>query len=78
MASLEFDAEINALYVRLREGKTCRSEPVCDNVIIDLDEKGDPVGVEILLPPDMDEALKERLIAICSKVLRPVRAATSA
>jgi uncharacterized protein YuzE len=50
MVSVEFDSEVNALYLRLKKGKTQKSEPVADNIVFDQDENGDLVGIEILLP----------------------------
>ena len=48
MASVEYDPSCNALYVRIRKGKVAESEPVSDNVIIDLDDKDRILGIEIL------------------------------
>ena len=70
MASLEFDKEACALYVRLKEGKPARSEPVGESVILDLDERGELLGIEVLLPPDMDEELKEGLARASSRTRR--------
>ena len=67
MVSLEFDPEANALYLRLGEGKVVRSEPVSETVILDLGEGGEVLGIEILLPPDMDEELREKLARLCPK-----------
>ena len=67
MASLEFDEEVNVLYIRLGRGKVRRSEPICDNVVIDIDEKGEVLGVEIWLPPDIDEELRRWLAGICRR-----------
>ena len=50
MVSVEFDPEVNALYIRLKDGKVKASEPLADNIIVDLDENGDVLGIEILLP----------------------------
>ena len=50
MVSVEFDPEVNALYIRLKDGKVKTSEPLADNIIVDLDENGDVLGIEILLP----------------------------
>ena len=70
MVSLEFDREACALYVRLREGKPARSEPVGESIILDLDERGELLGIEVLLPPDMDEELKEELARASSRTRR--------
>jgi uncharacterized protein YuzE len=50
MVSVEFDPEVNAMYIRLKKGKVEKSEPLADNVIVDVDKKGEAVGIEILLP----------------------------
>jgi len=50
MVSVEFDTEVNAMYIRLKKGKVNKSEPLADNVIIDVDKNGEAVGIEILLP----------------------------
>jgi len=58
MGSIEFDSEINAMYIRLKKGKVERSEPLADNVIMDVDKKGKAIGIEILLP-EKDSKVKE-------------------
>ncbi len=50
MVSVEFDLKVNAMYIRLKEGKVSESEPLADNIVVDLDEKGEVVGIEVLLP----------------------------
>ncbi len=50
MASLEFDRQVNALYLRLRKGKIFSSEPLADNIVVDLDKKKRVLGLELLLP----------------------------
>ena len=50
MVSVEFDPEVNALYIRLKDGKVETSEPLADNIIVDLDENNEILGIEILLP----------------------------
>ncbi len=50
MVSVEFDSEVNAMYIRLKKGKVDKSELIADNVIIDVDKKGEAIGIEILLP----------------------------
>ena len=48
MASLEYDPTSNALYIRVKRGKVEESEPISDNVILDLNRKGEIIGMEIL------------------------------
>ena len=50
MVSVEFDSEVNAMYIHLKKGKVDRSEALADNVIVDVDKKGEAIGIEILLP----------------------------
>jgi len=58
MASVEFDPKVNAMYIRLRDGKVAESEPLADNIVVDLDDRGEVVGIEVLLPK-LDERQKE-------------------
>ena len=58
MVSVEFDPKVNAMYIRLKEGKVSESEPLADNIVVDLDEKGEVVGIEVLLPK-LDERQRE-------------------
>lgn len=50
MVSVEFNSEVNALYIRLKKRKVDKSESLGDNVIVDVDKKGEAMGIEILLP----------------------------
>lgn len=45
---IEYDPAADALYVRLGEAKIIESEQVQPGVILDFDESGKVVGVEIL------------------------------
>lgn len=45
---IEYDPIVDALYVRLGEAKIIESEQVQPGVILDFDESGKVVGVEIL------------------------------
>ncbi|AIY90226.1 DUF2283 domain-containing protein [Geoglobus acetivorans] len=55
MVSVEFDPDVNAMFIRFKKGKAVESEPLADNVIVDLDENGDVMGIEILLPKLAEE-----------------------
>ena len=50
MVSVEFDSEVNAMYIRFKKDKVDKSEPLADNVIVDVDKNGKAIGIEILLP----------------------------
>lgn len=54
MASLEYDPSCNALYIRLKRGKVTQTEPVSDNVIFDLNDRNETLGIEILGPEPID------------------------
>ena len=58
MASLEFDRKTDALYLRLRKGKVPSSEPLADNMAVDLDSKRRVLGLELLLSPTMDREIR--------------------
>ncbi len=45
---IEYDPEVDALYVRLTEHKIIESEQVQPGIILDFDEAGKVVGVEVL------------------------------
>ena len=55
MISLEFDPEVNAMFIRFKKGKVAETEPLAENVIVDLDESGEVLGIEILLPKLAEE-----------------------
>jgi uncharacterized protein YuzE len=61
LASLEFDREVGALYLRLRKDKVSSSEPLADNMVVDLDSKKKIVGFEFLLPPAIKKEIKAQL-----------------
>lgn len=61
MASLEYDDEVNALYVRLRKGKVSSTEPLADNMAIDLDKEGQILGLELLLPKEIKKEIKAQI-----------------
>ena len=48
MVSLEYDPSCHALYIRLKKGKVVESEPLSDNLIVDLDPEGEILGIELL------------------------------
>jgi uncharacterized protein YuzE len=45
---MSYDPKANALYIRLRKAKIEESDEISPGVIIDYDEKGNPVGIEFL------------------------------
>ncbi len=61
MASLEFDDKVNALYVRLKKGKVSSTEPLADNMLVDLDKNGSVLGLELLLPQEIKTEIKAQI-----------------
>ncbi len=45
---IEYDKEVDALYIRLQEKKVTRTKEIEDGLNIDLDENGKLIGIEIL------------------------------
>jgi len=70
MASLEYDGEVNAMYLRLRKGKVSSTEPLADNIVVDLDEKQRVLGLELLLPPTVKKEIKAQLVSPARKPSR--------
>ena len=67
MALLEYDSSCNALYIRLKRGKVEESEPISDNVILDLSKKGEILGIEVLGPTPIDTTKFSHPIKIIAK-----------
>ncbi len=66
MVSVKFDPEVSAMFIRFKKGKVVESEPLADNVVVDLDENGEVIGIEILLPELKEEQKEfvERLVKV--------------
>ena len=45
---IRYDPDADALHIRIREGKVLESGEVEDRMIMDNDEKGNVVGIEVL------------------------------
>ena len=67
MALLEYDPSCNALYIRLKRGRVVESEPVSDNLILDLNDKKEIIGVEVLGPAPIDVSKFSLPVKIVSK-----------
>jgi len=67
LASLEYDSTCNALYIRLKRGKVAESEPISDNLILDLNKRGEIIGVEVLGPAPIDVTKFSHPIKIVTK-----------
>lgn len=49
---LEYDAQADAIYIRLKETDIATTREVEDNLVIDLDSDGKMVGIELLFVSD--------------------------
>lgn len=58
---IQYDPEVDALYIELREAHAIQSLDIEEGVTVDLDEKNGIVGIEIL---DASEKLKNSLHSI--------------
>jgi len=54
MASLEYDPSSTALYVRIKRGKVAKSRSLADNIVLDLNDKDELLGIEIIGPRPED------------------------
>lgn len=45
---VSYDPVADAVYIRIREGRVAESDEVAEGVIVDYDENGNIVGIEIL------------------------------
>ena len=50
---IKFDKEANVIYVRFKEGKIAESDEIKEGLIIDYDENGNPLAIEILNAKDI-------------------------
>jgi uncharacterized protein YuzE len=75
-ARVSFDTEANAMYYKLSSGKVARSKKLKQNgleYVIDLDRKGEIVGVEVLnMKKALALAASESLL-----ILPPLKAITA-
>ena len=46
--SFEFDPEAEAIYLSVAEGEVDHTKRISDSLLIDVDKKGKPLGIEIL------------------------------
>lgn len=47
---LSYDETVNALYIEFQRGKSCRTEEFDAGTLVDLDEHGRIIGIEVLRP----------------------------
>lgn len=56
---IEYDRDLDIIYIRLKDGKYAFSEEVNENTIIDLDPEGRILAIEIL---DVSEVFGKELL----------------
>lgn len=49
---LEYDRQADAIYITLRDSQVVTTQEVDDNVVIDVDQSGKIVGIELLFVSD--------------------------
>ena len=67
---IEYDAEVDIMYIELRDTAIEESDEVSPGVIVDYDKNGMPVGIEILDASDLLGAIPAKIelaVAIRSK-----------
>ncbi|MEM3063962.1 MAG: DUF2283 domain-containing protein [Candidatus Nitrosotenuis sp.] len=63
MDSIKFSRDANALYVKIdtkKNNRIAKTIPMGEDRFLDVDEKGNVLGIEILLPennPEVEEAI---------------------
>ena len=45
---IQYDPQVDALYIKLRDGKIEESDEIAQGFIVDYDAAGNPVAIEIL------------------------------
>jgi uncharacterized protein YuzE len=66
---IKYDPDADAMYIKLKDAKVHHTKEIDDNTILDFDEKGQLIGVEILFikernPQILKELKVENLIAV--------------
>ena len=72
----ELDPDVNALYVRVRQGKVARTLEVDTLVYLDVDEEGQPLGLEFVNADDFVPFLRRHAghVHFPEKVTEPLDA----
>lgn len=58
---IKLDPDVNALYITFAEGKVARTIEVAEAVYADMDEGGNPLGLEFIDADDFIPFLRERV-----------------
>ncbi len=68
MASVSYDKEARAIYVKLDEQKIVKTIPLGEDRFLDVDNSGNVVGFEILLPQNISEEITNAIERSKSKI----------
>jgi len=71
--TVQFDTRIPAVYLYLRDPlgfRSHKSKQVAAGVVLDLDERGDVTGIELLGPQDLEAVLRKVIPEDCAEILK--------
>jgi uncharacterized protein YuzE len=57
---VRYDAEADAMYLRLRDGSVAETVEIEEMVYVDIDEEGHPLGIEFVVASDFLPFLSRR------------------
>lgn len=61
MVSIRYDKDSNAMYIKLRESKVAKTIPLGGDKFLDVNERGEAVGLEVLILKNAPEEVEEIL-----------------
>ncbi|MEM2906173.1 MAG: DUF2283 domain-containing protein [Candidatus Bathyarchaeia archaeon] len=73
---MEYDRDLDILYIRLREGKYAFSEAANDNLVVDLGPEGEILAIELMDASEVfgRELLEKTLAAEAATITRDAQA----
>jgi len=68
MMKINYDEKADAVYIELRKGKFAKNQKIDEATIIDLDNRGNVLGIEVLdasknIPKRFLSKVEERIVA---------------
>ena len=64
MASVTFDREAKALYVKVRRGKPVKTVPLGEGMFMDLLKDGRALGLEIVFPESTSQKTLDMIVGV--------------
>ncbi|MGI0047679.1 MAG: DUF2283 domain-containing protein [Nitrosotalea sp.] len=61
MSLIRYDKDAGAMYIKMREDKVSKTIPLGDDKFLDINEKGEAVGLEVLFLKNALEKVEEVL-----------------